>query len=66
MDSVKNKIVIITGGAVGIGKSANCLLAREGAKIASTDINAVNGQKHSCVGCDSRVLVHGYHKRKSC
>lgn len=45
MDRVKNKIAIITGGAVGIGRSACILLAREGATVAVTDIDRIEGEK---------------------
>lgn len=45
MNRVKGKVVIVTGGALGIGKSACILLAREGAKVAITDINSVEGNK---------------------
>jgi len=38
MDRVKGKVAIVTGGALGIGRSACQLLAREGAKVAVTDI----------------------------
>ena len=40
MDRVKGKVAVVTGGAMGIGKAACILLAREGAKVAVTDINA--------------------------
>lgn len=39
MDRVRNKVVIVTGGAKGIGRSACELLAREGARIAIVDID---------------------------
>lgn len=45
MQRVKDKVVIVTGGALGIGKSACLLLAREGAKVAITDINQDEGEK---------------------
>lgn len=38
MDRVRNKVAIVTGGALGIGRSACLLLAREGAHVAVTDI----------------------------
>lgn len=45
MNRVKNKVVIVTGGALGIGKSACLLLAKEGAKVAITDIKRVEGER---------------------
>lgn len=44
MDRVKNKVVIVTGGGLGIGQAACLLLAKEGAKVAVTDINDQAGQ----------------------
>ncbi len=43
MDRVKGKVVIVTGGALGLGKSACLLLAREGAKVVVTDIKEREG-----------------------
>lgn len=45
MDRVKNKVAVVTGGAVGIGRSACILLAREGATVAITDINQAEGEQ---------------------
>jgi NAD(P)-dependent dehydrogenase (short-subunit alcohol dehydrogenase family) len=45
MSRVKDKVVIVTGGALGIGKAACLLLAKEGAKIAVTDILEEEGKK---------------------
>lgn len=39
MDRARNKVVVITGAALGIGKAAALLLAHEGATVAVTDIN---------------------------
>ncbi len=45
MKRVQDKVAIITGGALGIGKSACELLAREGAKVAVTDIKDAEGKQ---------------------
>lgn len=44
MKRVENKVVIVTGGASGIGAAATKLLAREGGKILFCDINAEQGR----------------------
>ncbi|HUX78889.1 MAG TPA: glucose 1-dehydrogenase [Alphaproteobacteria bacterium] len=45
MQRVKDKSIIITGGALGIGKAASLLCAKQGAKVAVTDINDEEGNK---------------------
>jgi NAD(P)-dependent dehydrogenase (short-subunit alcohol dehydrogenase family) len=45
MNRVQNKIAVVTGGALGIGKSACELLAKEGAKVAVTDILVKEGEQ---------------------
>ena len=45
MRRVQDKAAIVTGGALGIGKSACEVLAREGAKVAVTDILDDEGKK---------------------
>lgn len=45
MNRVKNKVAIVTGGALGIGRSACLLLAKEGAQVAITDIKKPEGEK---------------------
>jgi len=42
---VKNKVVIVTGGSRGIGEAICELLAREGAKVAVTDVLDKEGEK---------------------
>lgn len=44
MNRVKDKVAIVTGGAVGIGKATCVLLAKEGAKVAVTDIKQDEGK----------------------
>jgi NAD(P)-dependent dehydrogenase (short-subunit alcohol dehydrogenase family) len=45
MNRLQNKVAIVTGGAVGIGRATCLALAREGAKVAVTDLQDENGQK---------------------
>ena len=45
MDRLKGKTVIITGAALGIGKAAAIMMAREGAKVAVTDVDTDKGME---------------------
>lgn len=45
MNRVKGKVAIVTGGALGIGRSACNLLSREGAAVAVTDVLDDEGRK---------------------
>src|SRR6056297_418905 len=45
MKRVQNKVAVVTGGSLGIGKSSCELLAKEGARVAVTDIKDSEGKK---------------------
>jgi NAD(P)-dependent dehydrogenase (short-subunit alcohol dehydrogenase family) len=45
MKRVENKVVIVTGGALGIGRETCLLLAKEGAKVAITDVLDTEGNR---------------------
>lgn len=45
MKRVENKVVIVTGGALGIGRATCLLLAKHGAKVAVTDVLDKEGQE---------------------
>ena len=45
MDRVLGKVVVITGGAAGIGAATARLCAGEGARVVTFDIDAINGVK---------------------
>lgn len=44
MNRVKDKVVIITGAALGIGRATSILLAKQGARVAVTDIRVDEGK----------------------
>jgi len=45
MQRVKDKVIIVTGGALGIGEATSLLCAQHGAKVAVTDIKDEEGKK---------------------
>ena len=45
MNRFQNKVVVITGGAAGIGKAAVEIFAREGAAVAIWDVNEIQGKE---------------------
>ncbi len=45
MRRVENKVIIVTGGSLGIGKATCIILAREGAKVAVTDVLDKKGEQ---------------------
>ncbi|HEX9917421.1 MAG TPA: glucose 1-dehydrogenase [candidate division Zixibacteria bacterium] len=45
MNRVKDRVAIVTGGALGIGQAACLLLAKEGARVAVTDILDKEGEE---------------------
>ncbi len=44
MGQVAGKVAVVTGGASGIGAACSATLAREGARVMITDIDAANGE----------------------
>ena len=47
MDRVKDKVIVITGAASGLGLADSRVLAREGAQVVMTDIDPDAGQAHA-------------------
>ena len=45
MKRVENKTAVVTGGSLGIGRASCVLLAKEGARVAVTDILDTEGKK---------------------
>jgi NAD(P)-dependent dehydrogenase (short-subunit alcohol dehydrogenase family) len=59
---VEGKVALVTGAANGIGRSAALVLAREGAKIAATDLQDEKGasllRELSAMGCECEYYHH--------
>jgi len=53
---VADKVVIVTGGAVGIGAATSRILAREGARVVIADIDTMSGEELS-----RQIRNHGHH-----
>jgi 3(or 17)beta-hydroxysteroid dehydrogenase len=58
MKRVQDKVVIITGGASGVGREDALLMAREGAKVVITDINDAAGQALAAEIGDHALFLH--------
>ena len=43
MGRLKDKVAIVTGGALGLGRATALLMAREGAKVVVTDMREADG-----------------------
>jgi NAD(P)-dependent dehydrogenase (short-subunit alcohol dehydrogenase family) len=61
MDRVKDKVALITGGALGLGKCAAQLLAQEGAKIVVTDVHDDEGQAVAAGICAAGGVAKYFH-----
>ena len=57
MGRVEGKVVLITGGASGLGKADAIRLAEEGAKLVLTDINQIEGEKLSNGIGDAAIFI---------
>ena len=53
---VADKIVIVTGGAVGIDAATSRILAREGARVVIADVDTMSGEDLS-----RQIRDHGQH-----
>jgi NAD(P)-dependent dehydrogenase (short-subunit alcohol dehydrogenase family) len=61
MGRVEGKVAIVTGGALGIGKASCLFLAKEGAKIAVTDILKKEGEEVANEIKDSGRMAEFWH-----
>jgi NAD(P)-dependent dehydrogenase (short-subunit alcohol dehydrogenase family) len=58
---VKGKVVVVTGGALGIGRATAKMLADEGAAVAVTDVKDVEAQSVIAEICQQGGLAHYWH-----
>jgi NAD(P)-dependent dehydrogenase (short-subunit alcohol dehydrogenase family) len=62
MARVKDKVALVTGGAMGIGRACAMTLAREGARVVVTDVQDAEGktvvEEISAAGGDARYIHH--------
>ncbi|MFA7523301.1 MAG: SDR family oxidoreductase [Halothiobacillaceae bacterium] len=59
MNDLKNQVVIVTGGAAGIGAALTTVLAQRGAAVVAVDINADAGKKIAESNPDKIVFLEG-------
>ena len=57
MNRMQGKVVVVTGGAGGLGREDALLLAREGAKVVITDVNDAAGQEMAAEIGDAAIFL---------
>lgn len=65
MKSLKNQVVIITGGAAGIGGALTTVLSQRGAAVVAVDINEEAGKKISESNPDKIIFLNSDVSKKS-
>ncbi|HZJ81168.1 MAG TPA: SDR family oxidoreductase [Guyparkeria sp.] len=65
MNDLKNQVVIVTGGAAGIGAALTTVLTQRGAAVVAVDINAEAGKKIAESNPDKIVFLKGDVARES-